>query len=88
MRANPTIEFYIIAKVPQEENDPAQQIYLIRTRRNNGQWTTEPLDLIGTSDVRWFLNDNGVEERDIALAIDELSRRGHVLVKSRSLGVT
>ena len=67
MRANPTIEFYIIAKVPQEENDPAQQIYLIRTRRNNGQWTTEPLDLIGTSDARWFLNDNGVEERDIAL---------------------
>ena len=29
MRANPTIEFYIIAKVPQEGNDPAEQVYLI-----------------------------------------------------------
>jgi len=87
MPANPTSEFYIIAKGPQEGNDPAKQVYLIRTRRNKSQWTTEPLDLIGTSDVRWFLNDNGVEERDIALAIEELSRRRCVLVKSRSLGV-
>jgi len=50
--ANPPVEFYIIAKVPQEGNDPAEQVYLIRTRRNYSPWTAEQIELIGTSDVR------------------------------------
>ena len=84
MPTNPTtIEFFMIAKVAQE--DPAEQIYLIRTRRNNGQWTTEPIDLIGTSDVRWSLNGNGVDERDIALASKELPQSSKELPQSESI---
>jgi len=83
MLANPVLEFFIIAKAS-EEIGPAEQKYLIRTRRSNGQWTTEPIEAVGTSDVRWFLNDNGVDERDIALAIEELSRTRYILVRSRA----
>jgi hypothetical protein len=75
-------EFFIIEAASQERE--SSEVYRIRIREENGFWRTAPV-LTGTLAVRWFLNDKGVEDKQIALAIEELSRTGNVLVSGRPL---
>jgi hypothetical protein len=68
---NPTPELFEIETVSSEAHDPEHDIYVICMR------------LQGTYEVRSFLSDNGVDEKRIAFAIEELSRTGQVKVRNR-----
>jgi hypothetical protein len=84
MAANIVPEVFVIEAASQEEHQLNDEPYVIRTQLNNGQWTMAPTDIMGIYDVRWFLNDNGVNDKDIVFAIEELSRRRWVTVNKRS----
>jgi len=85
MHINPDMKFFIIEATSEEKREPLREKYLIRTRQSNGQWTIVATDLNGIFNIRRFLNERGVDEKRIALAVEELSRSGHVLVSSQSL---
>jgi hypothetical protein len=53
------------------QGDPENEIFVIHIR------------LEGTYEVRAFLSDNGVDEKRIAFAIEELSRSGQVKVSNQ-----
>jgi hypothetical protein len=72
-------EFFII-KSAQQSGKGDQQSYLIRVRDSEGQWMTAPTSLSSTLDVRAFLDSKHVDEKRIALAVEELGRSGHVSV--------
>ena len=84
MPANFVPEVFVIETASQEVHEPGDERYVIRTQLSNGQWTEASTDIIGVYDVRWFLNDNGVNDKDIAFAIEELSRRRRITVSKRS----
>jgi len=74
-------EFFIIDQVPPETDEKdAQPTYLIRVRDRNGQWRTAPVDIAGILEVRSFLDSHNVDEKRIALAVEELGRNGHTMV--------
>lgn len=76
-------QFFIIEAVSHEPLEPASETYLIQTHLDDGVSRAAPRTLTGIANVRWFLNDNGVDERRVALAVEELSARRHVMVSSR-----
>ena len=84
MSANFVPEVFVIEAASQGVHEPGDERYVIRTQLSNGQWTETSTDIIGICDVRWFLNDNAVNDKDIAFAIEELSRRRRVTVSKRS----
>lgn len=63
-----TPEAFEIEATSTETHEPETENYVIRMR------------LRGTYEVRSFLSDNGVDEKRIALAIEELSRSRQVKV--------
>ena len=83
MPANSLREVFVIEAASQEGHEAREERYVVRTQLNQSQWTVAPTDIMGIYDVRWFLNDNGVEDKDIAFAIEELSRRKRVTVSRR-----
>jgi hypothetical protein len=84
MSADTFTQCFIIEAVSQH-SEPVNPSYRVRTRLNSGVWRTAPTNLTGIYDVRWFLNDSGIDEKRIALAVEELRRSGHVMVSGRSL---
>ena len=64
-------ELFQIESVSPEADDPQNDMFVIRIR------------LQGTYEVRAFLSDNGIDDRRIAFAIEELSRSGHVNVSNQ-----
>jgi len=82
--ANFIPEVFVIEATSQEAPEPGDECYVVRTQLNNGQWTGAPKDVMGIYDVRWFLKDSGVNDKDIVLAIEELSRGRRVTVSKRS----
>ena len=84
MPANFVPEVFVIEATSQEAHEPGEERYLIRSQLSHSHWTVAPTDTMGIYDVRWFLNDNGVNDKDIAIAIEELSRRKRVMVSKRS----
>ena len=73
--SNPTPELFEIETVSSEAHDPEDASYVIRLR------------LRGTYEVRSFLSDNGVDERRIVFAIEELGRSRQVEVRNQPLRV-
>ena len=61
-------ELFEIEAVSSEADDPEDETFVIRMR------------LQGTYEVREFLSDQGVDEKQIAFAIEELSRSRQVKV--------
>ena len=76
-------ELFLIKAVSSELQEPENENYIVLTKLNNGNWTTTPLGLKGIHAVRWFLNDNGVETKRIALAVEELSGTRETTVSTR-----
>lgn len=66
---------FVIEAASQEAHELAEERYAIRTKLSHNQWTVAPADTMRIYGVRWFLNDNGVNDKDMAFAIEELSRR-------------
>lgn len=64
-------DLFEIEAVSPEVSEPENESYVIRMR------------LQGTYEVRSFLSDNGVDERGIAFAIEELSRTRQVKVRNQ-----
>jgi hypothetical protein len=64
-------ESFVIEAVSPESQEPENESYIIR------------MQLQGTYEVRSFLSDNGVDEKRIAFAIEELSRNRQVTVTTR-----
>jgi hypothetical protein len=73
-------EYFVLRVVSSVSRDPEHSHYLVFTRLNNGEWIASPTRLNGIFEVRRFLSDNFVEEKQIALAIDELSRKRGTMV--------
>jgi len=73
--SNPTPELFEIETASSEAHDPKNASYVIRLR------------LRGTYEVRSFLSDNGVDERRIVFAIEELGRSRQVEVRNQPLRV-
>jgi len=69
--SNPTPELFEIEAASPEVREPENESYVVRMR------------LQGTYEVRSFLSDNGVDDRRIAFAIEELSRSGQVKVRNK-----
>lgn len=67
----PTPELFEIEAASPETHEPENESYVIRMR------------LRGTYEVRSFLSDNGVDEKRIAFAIEELSRSRQVKVRNQ-----
>jgi hypothetical protein len=67
---DPTPELFEIEATSPETHEPETESYVIRMR------------LRGTYEVRSFLSDNGVDEKRIAFAIEELSRSRQVKVRN------
>lgn len=72
-------EFFIIESAHQSVKAD-REAYLIRVRDSEGHWQTAPVSLSSTLDVRSFLDSKHVDEKQIALAVEELGRSGHVMV--------
>ena len=64
------------AKKPDDEN------YIVLTKRNDGSWTNSPKGLNGIFAVECFLKDHGIEAEQIAVAVEELSRKRETKVSS------
>ena len=64
-------ELFEIEAVSPEADDPENETFVIR------------ICLQGTYEVRAFLSDNGVNEKRIAFAIEELGRTGQVMVRNQ-----
>jgi hypothetical protein len=71
-RINSAPELFEIEADSPEADEPENQTYTIRMR------------LLGPYEVRSFLSDQGVDDRRIALAIEELGHSQRVQVKKRS----
>ena len=67
---NPSPELFEIEAVSPEAGDPENETFVIRMRLN------------GAYEVRSFLSDQGVDERRIAYAIEELGRSRQVQVRN------
>jgi len=67
---NPAPELFEI-EAASEGFEPENESYVVRMR------------LQGTYEVRSFLSDNGVDDKRIVFAIEELSRSGQVKVSSQ-----
>jgi hypothetical protein len=65
-------ELFEIEAASPEAGDPENETFVIRMR------------LQGTYEVRAFLSDNGVNEKRIAFAIEELSRTKRVKVRRQT----
>src|SRR5215469_9791565 len=65
-------ELFEIDAVSPDTQEPERDSYMVRMR------------LEGTYGVRAFLSDNDVDEKQIAFAIEDLSRTGHVTVRSQA----
>ena len=76
-------ELFVIKAVSSKTAKPERENYIVLTRLNDGSWTTTPLGLEGIYSVRWFLHDNCVERKRIALAIEELCRTRETHVSNR-----
>ena len=75
-------EFFIIESAHQS-GEADRELYLLRVRDNEGGWKTAPMSLtsnVRCTDVRSFLDSKHVDEKRIALAVEELGRSGHVMV--------
>lgn len=72
-------EFFIIESAYQSVQAD-RETYVVRVRDSKGQWKTAPMSLTSTLDVRSFLDSKHVDEKRIALAVEELGRSGHVMV--------
>jgi len=79
-----TPELFLIKAVSPEPGRPEDENYIVLTRLSNGDWATNPVGLKGIFAVRWFLNDNCVETKRIALAVEELSRTRETKVSNRA----
>jgi len=88
MPADPSPELFVIESVPQSADEPEEENFIIRTALSDGQWTVSPIEMKGTYDVRWFLNDKGIDEKRIAHAIAELTRGKRVRVSQRFLNAS
>jgi hypothetical protein len=73
---------FVIKGVSPESQMPENEDYIVLTKLNDGNWTTTPLGLKGIFAVRWFLNDNLVERKQIAIAVEELSSNRQTTVSS------
>ena len=65
----PAPESFVIETVSHEVQEPENESYVIRLRLKDAY------------EVRSFLSDNGVNEKRIAFAFAELSRKGQVTVR-------
>jgi len=74
-------EYLVLKAVSSVGQDPEHADYVVLTRSKNGDWLATPTRLNGSFEVRRFLSDNCVGEKQIALAIDELSRKGKTTSK-------
>jgi hypothetical protein len=75
MPASPIIpELFVIKAVSPVRQGLENENYIVLTKLNNGNWATTPVGLEGILAVRWFLKDNCVDTKRIALAVEELSR--------------
>ena len=81
MRSMPAnAEFFIIEVVSAKTNDTHAQTYVIRIRDRNGHWRTTPVDIASILEVRSFLDSRNVDEKRVAIAVEELGRSGHAMV--------
>jgi hypothetical protein len=73
-------ERFVIEAISTLPQNPAVESYTVRTQLRSGRWTMGFTSLAGLYEVRLFLNDKGIENKKIALAIEELSQRRRVQV--------
>jgi hypothetical protein len=66
---------FIIKAVSPEPQKPENENYIVLTKLNNGNWTTTPIGLKGIFAVRWFLTDNCVDTKRVAVAVEELCKK-------------
>ena len=76
------LTLFVIKGVSPESQMPENEDYIVLTKLNDGNWTTTPLGLKGIFAVRWFVNDNLVERKQIAIAVEELSSNRQTTVSS------
>ena len=73
-------ELFVIEASSPGSDEPATSNYVVHTRLRNGNWKRNPTTLAGMYEVRLFLDDRGVEDKKIALAIEDLSLNRKVQV--------
>ena len=74
-------EFFIVEAAPPKTYDTAAQpTYVIGLRDRNGRCRTIAVDIASILEVRSFLDCHNVDEKRIAIAIEELGRSGHAMV--------
>jgi hypothetical protein len=75
-------DLFEIKAISPERQKPEHENYEMWTRMNSGDWAA-PRGMVGTLEVRAFLQNYGIDPKTIETAIAELSNTRHTVVSLR-----
>jgi hypothetical protein len=78
----PAPALFIIRAVSPKHQKPEDENYIVLTKLNDGNLTKSPKGLNGIFAVRCFLEENGIETKQIAVAVEELSHKRETKVST------